>query len=96
MPKREPQAGDFFLLPYSGKRRDLLVKAIQPHPVGGGQWVVSYEDGRSNVVLLSSCRRVSPSEADRICKRGKYACGVTVVDHQTFSQKTPTDPREGG
>ncbi len=60
--------GDFFLLPFKGRRRDLLVKAIQPSACGGGRWHVSNEAGFTSTVLLTSCRRVSPSVVARILK----------------------------
>lgn len=70
MAKREIQAGDYFLLPYAGPRRNRIVKAIQPHPVGGGQWYASNERGHTTTVLLSGCQRISPSLVARICKTG--------------------------
>ncbi len=60
--------GDFFLLPFKGRRRDLLIKAIQPSACGGGRWHVSNEAGFTSTVLLTSCRRVSPSVVARILK----------------------------
>jgi hypothetical protein len=60
--------GDFFLLPFKGRRRDLLVKAIQPSACGGGRWHVSNEAGFTSTVLLTVCRRVSPSVVARILK----------------------------
>lgn len=66
MSMRDIQHGDFFLLPYSGPRRKRLVKAVEPHPVGGGQWFASNEAGNTSVVLLTSCARCSPSTVDRI------------------------------
>lgn len=68
MNKKPIQAGDYFLLPYAGKRRERIVKAIQPHPVGGDQWIVSNERGMSSTVLLSSCKRIAPSVVQRITK----------------------------
>ena len=65
--KKEIAAGDHFLLPYAGKKRDLLVRAVAPAYAGfSGHWRVAYLDGRENVVLLSSCKRVQPSEAKRL------------------------------
>jgi hypothetical protein len=66
MARRDIQAGDYFLLPYAGPRRKRIVKAIQPHPVGAGQWYVADEAGHTSTVLLTSCSRVSPSEVERI------------------------------
>ena len=66
--------GDFFLLPFKGRRRDLLVKAIQPSACGGGRWHVSNEAGFTSTVLLTSCRRVSPSVVARILKTPNLMC----------------------
>lgn len=67
MAKREPKAGDHFLLPFAGKPKDLLVQALAPSHAG--HWRVRYP-GRTNAgesdVLLSSCHRCSPSRAARI------------------------------
>jgi hypothetical protein len=71
MSKRPIQAGDFFLLPFTGTRRSRLVKAVQPHPVGGGQWYASNEAGHTSVTLLTSCQRCSPSLAKCITKEPK-------------------------
>jgi hypothetical protein len=77
MAKREIQAGDYFLLPYAGPRRKLLVKAVQFNEVTG-HWYVSNEAGMTKQVLLSSCKRVSPSLVARICKA---PAGVKGPEH---------------
>jgi hypothetical protein len=68
MPKREPKAGDYYLLPFAGRKRDLLVRVVAPGG-GGGHHRVGYA-GRTgmseSLVLLSSCHRCSPSRAARI------------------------------
>ena len=66
MSMRQIQHGDFFLLPFAGSRRSRLVKAVQPHSVGGGQWYASDEAGHTSVVLLTSCTRCPPSVVARI------------------------------
>lgn len=67
MAKREPKAGDYFLLPFAGKPAQLLVQAIAPSHAG--HWRVRYP-ARPGVsesdVLLSSCHRCPPSRAARI------------------------------
>lgn len=70
--------GDYFLLPFSGKRCDLLVRAERPHQ--SGHWHVRYIDGRDGLVLLSSCRRCSPSAAKKILtptRKGNMEGGKT-------------------
>lgn len=64
---KDIQAGDYFLMPFKGKRRDLLVKAVQPHSaLGSGQWQACDVSGKTHSLLLTSCRRCSPSLARRI------------------------------
>jgi hypothetical protein len=68
--KKPVKAGDHFLKPFTGARRDLLVKAVRPSGFGEWQWytVDAARPGRENICLLSSCTRVSPSLAKRILK----------------------------
>lgn len=66
---KEIQTGDFFLLPYTGKKRDLLVKAIQPH--FSGQWFAANEDGQTSLYNLDSCDRCPPSLVRRLTKPKK-------------------------
>lgn len=59
------EAGDYFLLPYKGLPRDLLVKATVHR--GHGFWdVVDATGAVHSMVLLSSCHRVSLPKALRI------------------------------
>lgn len=67
---RPIKRGDYFLLPFAGKRRDLLVRAERPHRLTG-HWTVSTARGRTTLVLLSSCRRCPPSEVRRIMRSRK-------------------------
>ena len=60
-----PQPGDYFLLPFAGQKIDLLVKAVAPHALSA-HWHAEFADGRTNLVLLSSCYPCSPSEAHKI------------------------------
>lgn len=72
MSHRNIQGGDFFLLPYTGTRRERLIKAVQPlqghGSKDGGQWYCSNEGGHTDIKLLDGCKRVSPSLARRILK----------------------------
>lgn len=59
--------GDYFLLPYSGKRRDLIIKVVRP--LYYGQWFcVSLKGQYEFLVLVSSCERCPPYLAKRILK----------------------------
>lgn len=57
--------GDYFLQPYKGRRRDLLVRAKAPLQKGidTGYWSCY---GKAGYIYLPSCTRVSPSLAARI------------------------------
>jgi hypothetical protein len=72
---RAIQPGDFFLLPFKGTRRNLLVKAVRQVP-GYQQWYVSNERGHETSVLLSSCRRCPPSVAQRILKTPNLSMSI--------------------
>ena len=80
--------GDFFLLPFKGRRRDLLVKAIQPSACGGGRWHVSNEAGFTSTVLLTSCRRVSPSVVARILKTPNVMCTPSGASTELYTKET--------
>jgi hypothetical protein len=62
--KRDVRQGDYFLLPLAGRHKDLLVRAEQEFYYG--HWVCSHADGFESVYLLSSCKRIHPSDANRI------------------------------
>ncbi len=67
MAMRNPKRGDYFLLPFTGPKRDLLVQAQQEY--GGWQWWVTYPaypQRPFSCVLLSSCQRCTPSRAAAI------------------------------
>jgi hypothetical protein len=66
--KRKIKAGDYFLMPFAGKRIDLLVTAVRELPgFGPGQWEVRHENsGRLSTIFLPSCHRCLPSVAARI------------------------------
>ncbi|GIK74518.1 MAG: hypothetical protein BroJett021_35060 [Chloroflexota bacterium] len=59
--------GDYFLLPFAGSRKSRLVKAIEEHK-HSGHWHVEDAYGRKTFVLLSSCKRCSPSGAMKILR----------------------------
>lgn len=59
--------GDYFLLPYAGKPRDVLVKAIQKWDSGGpGYWEVEGANGHRSQCYLPSCQRCDLARAKRI------------------------------
>lgn len=68
---RSYSKGDFFLAPFAGKRRDLLMRLIRPLPgFGHNQWeYFNYGTRTKQVALISSCHRCSPSLAKRILKK---------------------------
>lgn len=64
--KRKIKRGDYFLMPFRGKRIELLVCAQEERQPG--YWDV-WDEGRGKInsmVFLGSCARISPSEARRI------------------------------
>lgn len=75
MPKREPKAGDFYLLPFAGPKRDLLVRVIGPGFAGHHQCSYAATPNRHTDVMLSSCHRVSPARAARILGVGEVPRG---------------------
>lgn len=67
MPKREPQPDDYYLLPFAGKQRDLLVQVVGPAVLGHHTVRYAGREGMGETrVLLSSCHRCAPSRAARI------------------------------
>ena len=74
---REIKAGDCFLLPFKGARRDLLIRAVKVSPFSWQQWECEYvATGQpcSGYTLLTSCSRVGPAEVRRIIGDGVLGC----------------------
>jgi hypothetical protein len=68
---KEIKKGDHFLLPYKGTRKELLFKVIGPM-FCGHHHVYYYGSDHTGEVLVSSCRRVSPSVVKRILKTYRH------------------------
>ena len=68
--KREIQSGDYFLLPFKGKRIDLLVQADAEWNYG--HWFVRRFNGchDASTYTLSSCRRIGHALALKIMGLG--------------------------
>ncbi len=67
--KKPIKRGDYFLMPFTGKARELLVRAVAPRTgLGAGQWQVAYLNGSNSICLLTSCHRCPPSRVARILK----------------------------
>lgn len=67
--KKKPiKKGDYFLLPFVGKRRQLLVQVIRPRLY---QHECRFVDGGRAMFCLEACQRVGPAEANRILGAGK-------------------------
>lgn len=65
--KKPIKRGDYFLMPYRGKRIDLLVRATRR--AYGEYWYARHFNGiPPTMSLLSSCHRCPPSLAKRIIK----------------------------
>lgn len=63
---KEIKQGDYFLLPYAGRKQDLLVRAERPLRKYGTQWFVSGRQRTESIVELASCQPVPPSTAKRL------------------------------
>ena len=65
---KQPQEGDYFFLPYAGSRRSRLVKAVAPlnDLFPWSHWLACNEAGLTTTVLLTGCRRCTPSLVRRL------------------------------
>ena len=62
--------GDYFFLPFTGTRRDLLIRLVRPFGkrVCSGFWIAAYAGSNAGTTTISpsGCSRCSPSLARRI------------------------------